>query len=167
MKCPNCKKKIEVGARYCNHCAAIFDKPLERPKRKSIFQSKGVHVQMSFKELGYYLFKKKRCPFCGGKMSKFTQRKELASTSVSSYEIKIHYKCEMCNKSYSLRELATGEKEVEVKNIEEKEGKEQSPSADVIVNRVKKIVIFIFVLVFIIHVLSIILFAFYKVSNTF
>ncbi len=167
MKCPNCKKKIEVGARYCNHCAAIFDKPLEKPKKKSLFQPKKASLKMSFGELGYYLFKKKRCPFCGGKMIKFTEREELAGSDVSSYEIKVYYKCEICNKRYSLTELETGKREVEVKKIEDKAIQERQSQADLIIKRSKKIVISIVVAIFVINFLLVLLIILYSISHTF
>lgn len=74
------------------------------------------------KELTYYLFKKKKCPLCGGIMTKSKKctikqgcelqpqhglKNYMDNEDVRDY--KIFYTCTSCNRTFSLSELA-GEK---------------------------------------------------------
>ncbi len=40
MKCPECRENLEIGARYCNKCCAIFPKPLGQEDKKNIIEER-------------------------------------------------------------------------------------------------------------------------------
>lgn len=71
------------------------------------------------KELFFYLFRKKVCPCCGGKLEKFKEctireGRELQPQSGQKFymdnepvrDYKIFYKCPSCQRTFSLAELA-------------------------------------------------------------
>lgn len=77
------------------------------------------HIAITFdkNELKYYLFKKKNCPICGNKMTKYTDKTYVgkvrdynsignSSMQPDEYRINIYYRCDNCGKLFSLQELA-------------------------------------------------------------
>lgn len=71
-----------------------------------------------FKELKFFLFKKKICKIYGRKMKRVTVEKYIGEKKFRSpveslcfgdaYEVKIFYYCSNCNRKYSLEELVEG-----------------------------------------------------------
>ena len=61
-------------------------------------------VKMTFKpnEFKYFLFDKKICPHCIGKLKEAT----VISTPLDMYEFKNFYYCDFCKQEYSLTELS-------------------------------------------------------------
>lgn len=69
-----------------------------------------------FKELKYFLFKKKVCKICGTKMKKVTSEKYIGMKKFDgiitgpsydkAYEVTIFYYCPKCDEKYSIVELA-------------------------------------------------------------
>lgn len=82
-------------------------------------KNKAFRYEFSGKELSYFMFKKKKCPKCGGKMiknkcSKIVDGKIFDSPLTPLYisgrsEVKQYYysfTCEKCGAEYTLSELA-------------------------------------------------------------
>lgn len=72
---------------------------------------------MSLKEVLYFFFRKKKCPICGKTMRREKRMESLGKGHEFSatlgmgyygdrYRVHIYYKCENCNKYFSLSELA-------------------------------------------------------------
>lgn len=72
---------------------------------------KGFRYEFTFKELLYFLFGKKECPFCKGSLVKVKVFEMGISDSRFNFGRKIkqysyRYKCKSCRKEYSLEELS-------------------------------------------------------------
>ncbi|MBY6837960.1 UNVERIFIED_ORG: hypothetical protein B2H98_06590 [Clostridium botulinum] len=71
---------------------------------------------LSWEEIKFLLFNKKRCRICGIKMKKITSEEYIGikkwgvfntPSDREAYEIKFFYYCTKCDKKYSLEELAS------------------------------------------------------------
>jgi uncharacterized protein with PIN domain len=73
-------------------------------------------VELTGKEIIYFFFKKKRCPICGDKMKKEKKVESLGegfdSIKLGEYyygerhEVTLFYRCNKCEKLYSIGELS-------------------------------------------------------------
>lgn len=84
--------------------------------------AKGFRYEFSIKDIFYFLFKKKKCPKCNGKLSKckyaeIVDGKKFNTSSVPLYikgrEIKSYYysfTCRNCGAEYTLSELTNEER---------------------------------------------------------
>lgn len=73
--------------------------------------TKGFRYEFTFKEMVYFLFRKKVCPCCKGSLQKVKVFDVVISDSRLNFgrEIKQYsyrYKCKSCGKEYSLGELS-------------------------------------------------------------
>ena len=73
-------------------------------------------IELSGKELVYFLFKKKKCPVCNERLKREKKVENLGESFDSvelgkfyygeRHEVTIFYKCAKCDKLYSIRELS-------------------------------------------------------------
>lgn len=73
------------------------------------------NVELNGKEISYFLFAKKKCPICDRKMKRQKQVISLGegfdSIEIGKFyegerkEVRLYYKCQACNKLYSITEL--------------------------------------------------------------
>lgn len=85
---------------------------------------KAKEASFGMDELKYYLFNKKRCRICGGKMKKIKEEEYKGIEEfnglydiggrrmVEMYETIIYYYCEKCNRKLSLEDLAEEKKKL-------------------------------------------------------
>ena len=75
-------------------------------------ERKGVRMVFKPKEFKYFLFNKKSCPYCGGKLKRIVKKEYVGvdftamTAPLDMYEFRNFYCCNICNREYSLAELA-------------------------------------------------------------
>lgn len=90
-----------------------------RRARVKLKRSKFVRMDITPKELGYFLFSKKTCPHCGGIMTKEKHSEIVDSDKFVSMHSYIHpdkiqyyyyvFICQRCGHSYRLSELVNND----------------------------------------------------------
>ena len=76
-------------------------------------------IELTGKEIVCFLFKKKICPYCGRKIKREKKIESLGegldSVKLGQYymgerhKVTLFYRCERCNKTYSIEELASNQ----------------------------------------------------------